>query len=111
MLNDARSARTGSDAGRVALLATIAWLVLSGGALAQSANVNRYSAAPLPQDGFALSGAEVGEHLGFSASLHLDYADDPLIYEDVRGRSNTELVSLVHSQLTAHAAFALGLYD
>ena len=83
----------------------------AAGAIRAERGVNRYQPAPLPQDGFALSGAEVGEHLGFSASLHLDWADDPLVYEDVRGRSDTELVSLVHDQITAHAAFAFGLYD
>jgi outer membrane protein OmpA-like peptidoglycan-associated protein len=97
---------------RPALLAPLAALLLAGQVEAQaSVALNRYRGAPRPQDGFALSGGDVGPHLGYAVSLRLDYADDPLVYEDVVGESDTELIALVDHQVTSNLALSLGLYD
>ena len=53
---------------------------MCGTARAQpAATLDRYRPAPLPEDGFALSGAHVSPHLALSAQLHLEYANDPLV--------------------------------
>ncbi len=90
-----------------ALLAVFASPVLAQTA----ATLNGYRATPLPSDGFVVSGAGVGKHLELSLQLHADYADDPLVYEDIAGASGTERVALVSDQLTLHPTVALGLYD
>ncbi|MFI5307630.1 MAG: OmpA family protein, partial [Polyangiales bacterium] len=76
-----------------------------------SSTLDQYQAAPRPDDGFALSGGDVGSHLSYSGQLHLDYAREPLVYENVVGRSSSQRLALVRDQLVAHAALALGLYD
>ncbi len=78
---------------------------------APSSTLDQYRPAPRPEDGFASSGAEVGPHLGYSAELQLDYASDPLVFENVAGRSSSQSVELVSDQLTAHALVSLGLYE
>ena len=93
------------------LLAVTLVLAIGGGARAQSATLNGYRAAELPDDGFVISGSRVAEHLELAGQLHLDYANDPLVYEDVGGRASSELVALVSDQMTTQLALALGLYD
>lgn len=79
------------------------------GASAQSITLNQYQGAPTPEDGFAVMRPVVPGHLRFSTRLHLDYANDPLVFEDVRGQSDSERTSVVRDQLTANLALSLGL--
>jgi outer membrane protein OmpA-like peptidoglycan-associated protein len=76
-----------------------------------SAAVNRLVPAAHPRDGFSLQRGEVGKHLGWSASLHLDYSNDPLVYERTVGDSDSEGVALVSDQLTSHFAGTFGLFE
>ena len=73
--------------------------------------MNRFVPAAHPRDGFSLSRGDVGGHLGWSGSLHLDYANDPLVYESSVGDSDSEGVALVSDQLTSHFAGTLGLFE
>lgn len=96
----------------VSLIAAFALHAMAARAHAQaSAVLNHYRAAPRADDGFMLNAASTGPHLGFEAALHLDYANDPLVYEELASESGTELTALVSDQLTANAVFSLGLYD
>lgn len=80
-------------------------------ALAQrAATLNGYRATPMPSDGFVVSGADPGKHLELALQLHADYANDPLVYEDIAGAVGTERVALVSDQLTLHPSVALGLF-
>src|SRR5689334_3404655 len=76
-----------------------------------SASIERYNPAPRAEDGFALSGADPGPHLHYAANLQLDYARNPLVYENVAGDAGTTRLSLVSDQLRAHLALSLGLFD
>ena len=83
------------------LLVGLATVVHGAAHASPSATLDQYRAAPRPDDGFALSGGEVGSHLGYSGQLHLDYAREPLVYENVAGRSNSQRLALVRDQLVA----------
>lgn len=93
------------------MLASHAWTSARRAYAAPAVTLDQYDPAPRPEDGFSLSGAQPGSHLQYAASLHIDYARDPLVYENVAGNANTTRVSLVSDQVRAHAAFTLGLYD
>lgn len=77
-------------------------------ATAQSLTLNQVQGAPLPDDGFAVMRPVVPGAMRFSARLHLDYANDPLVFEDVAGRSDSERTSVVRDQLSANVVVALG---
>jgi outer membrane protein OmpA-like peptidoglycan-associated protein len=76
-----------------------------------SAAINRHVPAAHPRDGFSLRRGEVGAHLGWSASLQLDYSNDALVYESNVGDSDSEGVALVSDQLTSHGMGTLGLFE
>jgi len=76
-----------------------------------SASVNHLVPAAHPRDGFSLQRGEVGKHLGWSASVHLDYSNDPLVYERTVGDSDSEGVALVSDQVTSHFAGTFGLFE
>jgi outer membrane protein OmpA-like peptidoglycan-associated protein len=78
---------------------------------AQSAAINRYVPAEHPRDGFMLHRAEVDPHLSWSAALHVDYANDPLVYENTVGQPDSERVTLVSDQVTAHVLGTFALLD
>jgi outer membrane protein OmpA-like peptidoglycan-associated protein len=103
-----------ADATRLlAALACCAFLSLAHGvaSASPSARLDQYRPAPRPDDAFGLSSGDVGAHLEYSGELHVDYARDPLVYENIAGRSSTQRIALVRDQAVAHAAIALGLYD
>ncbi len=92
---------------RVAVLLSIASAAQV--ASAQSLLLNQYQGAPTPEDGFAVMRPVVPGHLRFSTRLHVDYANDPLVFEDVAGQAGSERTSVVRDQLTANVALSLGL--
>ncbi|HMI91767.1 MAG TPA: transporter, partial [Polyangiales bacterium] len=75
------------------------------------ATLESFRPARSPADAFGVNGGDPGEHLELNLQLYLDYANDPLVYEDVSGDADSELVALVSDQLTMHALASLGLYD
>ena len=95
----------------LALIISAALVSPSIGSAQPSAAVNRHVPAPHPRDGFVLQRGEVGTHLGWSASLQLDYANDALVYESTLGESDSEGVALVSNQLTSHWLGTLGLFE
>lgn len=78
---------------------------------AQAIQLNRYSPAPLADDGLEVSSARVLTHLRAGFSLHLDYAHDPLVLEREPGNADSEFQSVVSDQVTAHLGASLGLFD
>lgn len=93
------------------VLALFAALSAAAPAEAQRFELNRYTPAALPSDGFAVSRPSGLAHLKFAAQLQLNYADDPLVAEEVGASGTSELRAVVSDQLLAHALFALGLWD
>jgi outer membrane protein OmpA-like peptidoglycan-associated protein len=89
--------------------AVVALLVLVAGARVEAqesgATLDQYRAAETSADGFAISRPDDLGRLRFSAQLHLDYASDPLEYEEHGDNA------VVANQLVGHFAFALGLID
>ncbi len=69
--------------------------------------VNQFRPSERADDGFAISTAQDLGHLRFGAQLYLDYADDPLVFEDGLGGQ----ASVVHRQLAGHLQLSFGLFD
>ncbi len=82
-----------------------------GVAEAQGFQLNQYRMAETSNDGFAISSPSDLGHLDVGARLTLDYALNPLVYEEQIGMAGTERYSVVENQLSLNAAFALGLFD
>ena len=80
-------------------------------AAAQRATLNRFAASETPEDDFHLSRPTDLGHLRWGAQLHLDYAHDPLVWEDDLGTRDSEAYSVVDHQLTATIGLSLGLFD
>ena len=76
-----------------------------------SIDLNRFRAAPMVEDAFAISRADDLGHMRFGAQLHLDYSNDPLVWETQLGERSTETASIVGHQLTGNVALSLGLAD
>jgi outer membrane protein OmpA-like peptidoglycan-associated protein len=89
-----------------------ALLIANPSAVAEpAAAVDGYRATVRPQDGFIVNGADVGTHGSYAAQLHLEYANDPLVFEDAASVSQSERASLVEHQLAGHAVFSVGLSE
>ncbi len=96
---------------RLSLLA-IALVAATAPSLGEAqATLNRFRASETPDDAFHLSRPTALGHLDFGAQLHLDYAHDPLVYEQTLGDPDTEAAAVVAHQLTATLGFAFGLVD
>lgn len=75
-------------------------------AAAQGFTLDQYRAAETPNDGFVVTRPRGLGHLGVSATLHLEYALEPL-----RGPASPTGAPLVDHQLVGHVGGALGLFD
>lgn len=73
--------------------------------------IDAYQPAPRAREGFAVATGEVDPHLGLNATLQLDYANDPLVYESRPGSPSSETNQVIHHQLVAHGVFSIGLFD
>ncbi|MFK7999202.1 MAG: OmpA family protein [Polyangiales bacterium] len=95
------------------LAAVIAGMLgFSAGAAAQeSATLNQFRASETPNDGFAMSRPDDLGHMDLGAQLHVDYANDPLVYETSLGDSDSESTRVVSDELTAQVGLAFGLFD
>lgn len=92
-----------------ALWVVTAGLVVSVGAApasAQGFTLDQYRAAETPLDGFVVTRPRTLGHLGMSASLHLDYALEPL-----RGQASGSGALLVDHQLAGQLGGAIGFFD
>ena len=88
-------------------------MMLANGASAQegSARLNRFTASELPMDDFGISRPVVDAHLRFGVRVHLDYANDPLVWERTRGDGDTEEYAIVGHQLDAQVGLSLSFFD
>lgn len=91
------------------LLSLLALLCVSAQAHAQVA-VDQFKPAPLASDGFGVSRPDVAGHMVLGATLWLDYANDPLVYEVKTGES-TGQEHVIRDHLVLHAGLSLGLGD
>jgi hypothetical protein len=78
---------------------------------ALSFEIDRYRAAPLLGDCFALARPSDLGHPRFAAQLHLAHASDPFVYEVVASDSSTEQYRVVAHHVAARAGVAFGLAD
>ena len=99
------------------VVAAIAGVLLLGGSSVSaqgnqaSTTLNQFRPSPTVEDGFSLSRPDDLGHLRFGAQLHLDYANDPLVYEATLGDSSSEQLSVVEHQLTGTLGLSLGVLD
>ncbi len=80
-------------------------------ASAQRFNLDRYQPAVRARDGFQVNRPNDLGHLKFGGQIHLDYANDPLVIEEMVGDADSESIAVVSDQLVGHAVLALGLVD
>lgn len=73
--------------------------------------LNQFRASVTPDDAFGISRPDDLGHLRLGAQLHLDYANDPLVYEAALGLEDSESARVVEHQLTATLGLSLGLLD
>lgn len=73
--------------------------------------LNHFRASETPDDAFGVSRPDDHGHLRLGAQLHLDYANDPLVYEAALGLEDSEAARVVEHQLTATLGLSLGLLD
>jgi outer membrane protein OmpA-like peptidoglycan-associated protein len=94
---------------RLLLLALVAFPSVS---LAQrSATLNRFRASETVEDDFAISRPTDLGHLRYGAMLHLDYSNDPLVWENDLGERDSEAFRIVEHQLDLTLGLSLGLFD
>ena len=93
------------------ILAAVAVVSLDAGSAAaeDSATLNRFRPSETTADDFQLSRPVGLPHLGVSAQLHVDYAHDPLVFEERLGDLDTELTSIVSDQVNGTLGIAIGL--
>ncbi len=95
------------------LVAAAIGLGFAGNAGAQAIgqfDLNQFRPSELTTDGFALSHADGQGHLRFGFQLYLDYSRDPLELSVTNGPIPDQRMQLVHTQLTGHLTWSLGLW-
>jgi outer membrane protein OmpA-like peptidoglycan-associated protein len=90
-------------------LALAAWAAPA--AAQPTATLDRFRAAPTPEDALHLSRPNDLGHLRYGAHLTLDYGLNPLVYEETLGDTSTESLAVVEHQLTGTIGLSLGLFD
>ncbi len=93
------------------LLAALLAFAMPALASAQSYTLNRFHASESPDDAFHVSRPDAMGHLNLGVQLHLDYANDPLVYELDLGDRDSEVSRVVAHQLTGTLGLALGIAD
>jgi len=92
-------------------LAFLAFALLPTLVSAQTATLNPFDPGETPEDDFHLSRPTDLGHLRFGAQLHLDYGNDPLVWESDAGDRDSEAASVIGHQLDATVGLSLGLVD
>lgn len=90
---------------------TLGLTVSSASAQNGSITLNQFEASETPEDGFAVSRPDDLGHLRIGAHLHLDYSNDPLVYEAAQGDRDSEDRDIVGHQLSARVGLSIGLFD
>lgn len=108
--------RSGSNWAVVILtmVGILGFLGSAAGAEAQAVpqfDLNQFRPSELSTDGFALSNADGQGHLRFGFQVYFDFARDPLELQVTNGPIPDQRLPLVHSQLTGHLTWSLGLWE
>ena len=74
-------------------------------------DLNQFRPSELATDGFAVSNADGQGHLRFGVQVYFDFSRDPLELRVTNGPIPDQQMSLVHSQLTGHLMWSLGLWE
>jgi hypothetical protein len=74
-------------------------------------DVNQFRPSELATDGFAVSNADGQGHLRFGLQVYLDFSRDPMELQVTNGPIPDQRLALVHSQLTGHLTWSLGLWE
>jgi outer membrane protein OmpA-like peptidoglycan-associated protein len=91
----------------------VSGLGLASGATAQTIpqfDLNQFRPSELTTDGFAVSNADGQGHLRFGFQVYLDFSRDPMELQVTNGPIPDQRLELVHSQLTGHLTWSLGLW-
>ncbi|MEM9188713.1 MAG: OmpA family protein [Myxococcota bacterium] len=73
--------------------------------------MTRFFASETPEDDFAMSRPTDLGHLRYGLQLHVDYANDPLVFETEFGDADSEDARVVAHQLTGNLGLSFGLYE
>ena len=98
----------------VVLVTIVSGLGVAPGATAQTLqqfDLNQFRPSELTTDGFAVSNADGQGHLRFGFQVYLDFSRDPLELQVTNGPIPDQRLELVHSQLTGHLTWSLGLWE
>ena len=96
------------------LMTTVSGFGLASGATGQTLpqfDLNQFRPSELTTDGFAVSNADGQGHLRFGFQLYLDFSRDPMELQVTNGPIPDQRLELVHSQLTGHLTWSLGLWE
>lgn len=94
------------------LAASAALCMWTVGVAAQpSGTLDVFAASETPEDDFHLSRPTDLGHLRFAAQVHLDYANDPLVFEETLGDPDSESLRIVDHQLNLNLGLSLGIKD
>jgi len=96
------------------LMTLVSALGFASGAAAQTLpqfDLNQFRPSELATDGFAVSNADGQGHLRFGFQIYMDFARDPLELKVTNGPIPDQRLALVHSQLTGHLMWSLGLWE
>jgi outer membrane protein OmpA-like peptidoglycan-associated protein len=74
-------------------------------------DLNQFRPSELTTDGFAVSNADGQGHLRFGFQVYLDFSRDPMELQVTNGPIPDQRLALVHSQLTGHLTWSLGLWE
>ncbi|MEM9195646.1 MAG: OmpA family protein [Myxococcota bacterium] len=77
----------------------------------ESGTLSRFQPSETTQDDFQISRPIDFGHLRFGFQLHVDYANDPLVFETQLGSADSESLAIVSDQLTGTLGLALGIVD
>ena len=86
----------------------------ASGAAAQTLpqfDLNQFRPSELATDGFAVSTADGQGHLRFGFQIYMDFSRDVLELQVTNGPIPDQRLGLVHSQLTGHLLWSLGLWE
>jgi len=89
-------------------------LGFASGATAQALpqlDLNQFRPSELATDGFAVSNADGQGHLRFGFQVYLDFSRDAMELKVTNGPIPDQRLALVHSQLTGHLTWSLGLWE
>ena len=108
------SATRSSRAWVVVLMTIVGSLAFASGAAAQTLpqfDLNQFRPSELATDGFAVSNADGQGHLRFGFQVYLDFSRDTMELQVTNGPIPDQRLGLVHSQLTGHLTWSLGLWE